>query len=398
MKKYAAVFGLGPYQIYGIKKLSQKYKLIGFDKNKNAPGIKYTSKFYNLEKNNKFEILDICKKKKIIKFFCFSSDFSIKLINFLKKKLNLENPNNQAEITSYNKLLFRKIIKKRGISSPYFKEIKLEEANKIKLKKELKYICKPLNLSGSRGVFIFNDKKDLIKSLQKHKRYYTNKNKILIEEFIEGQMYSIEGFYFKNNFLPICVNKNYKEIKYSLANKSILINYQNSKILNEAKKLADQCCKAIKLKYAPIHLEFIIQNKTKKIYPIEIGLRGAGTYIYGTYLPIILKRNTAALEIELKENKKILNLKNNSDKQIYLYFISARKNMIFKKLNIKMLREKLRMPFDVKILKENNTEIVLKNSADDRVALIVFNFETYKNFKKNYSKIDKIMQANNFII
>ena len=92
----------------------------------------------------------------------------------MKKKLNLENPNNQAEITSYNKLLFRNIIKKSGISSPYFKEIKLEEANKIKLKKELKYICKPLDLSGSRGVFIFNDKKDLIKSLQKHKRYYSN--------------------------------------------------------------------------------------------------------------------------------------------------------------------------------------------------------------------------------
>ena len=147
-----------------------------------------------------------------------------------------------------------------------------------------------------------------------------------------------------------------------------------------------------------MHSEFIIQNKTKKIYPIEIGLRGAGTYIYGTYLPIILKKNTAALEIDLKENEKILNLKNNSDKQIYLYFISARKNMIFKKLNIKLLKEKLRMPFEVKILKENNTEIILKNSADDRVALVVFKFDTYKNFKKNYSKIDKTMQVNNFII
>ena len=211
-------------------------------------------------------------------------------------------------------------------------------------------------------------------------------------------MYSVEGFYFKNSFLPICVNKNYKEIKHSLANKSILINYQNSKILNAAKKLADQCCKAIKLKYAPIHLEFIIQNKTNKIYPIEIGLRGAGTYIYGTYLAKILKKNTADLEIDLEENEKILNFKNNSDKQIYLYFINARKNMIFKKLNIRLLKKKLRIPFEVKMLKKNNTEITLKNSADDRVALVEFEFKNYKNYKKNYLKINKIMQVNNFII
>ena len=398
MKNYVAVFGLGPYQIYGIKKLSQKYKLIGFDRNNNAPGIKYTNKFHNLEKIDKFEILNICKKKRILKFFCFSSDFSIKLINFLKKKLNIKNSNSKAETISTDKLLFRNILNEKKISSPYFKEAKLEEVKKIKLKKGLKYICKPLGLSGSRGVFIFNNKKDLISGLQKHKEYYINQDKILIEEFIEGQMYSIEGFYFKDNFLPICINKNYKEIKYSLANKSILINYQNNKILNAAKKLADQCCKSIKLKYAPIHFEFIIQNNTKKIYPIEIGLRGAGTYIYGTYLSKILKKNTATLEIDLKENEKILNLKNNSDKQIYLYFINARKNMTFKRLNIKMLREKFKIPFEVKVLKKENTEIIIRNSADDRVAIVIFKFENYKNFKKNYLSINKAMQANNFII
>ena len=81
-----AVFGLGPYQIYGIKRLSKRYKLIGFDVNNKAPGIKYTNKFYNLNKIDKFKILEICKNKKINKFFHFSSDFPIKLIHFLIKK------------------------------------------------------------------------------------------------------------------------------------------------------------------------------------------------------------------------------------------------------------------------------------------------------------------------
>ena len=201
MKNFAVVFGLGIFQIYGIKKLSKKYKLIGFDKNHNAPGIKYLHKFYNLEKINKYEILEICKRKNIKKIFSFSTEFPIKLISYLKKKLILSNPNEKAELIATNKLLFRKVLKKNEISSPYFKEIKLEEVKKIKLKKGLKYICKPLSLSGSRGVFIFRNKKILIKNIQKYKRYYTNQNKILIEEFIEGRMYSVEGFYFKNSYV-----------------------------------------------------------------------------------------------------------------------------------------------------------------------------------------------------
>ena len=77
MKNYVAVFGLGPYQIYGIKKLSQKYKLIGFDKNNKAPGIKYINKFYNLDKIDKFKILEICKKKKLTSFFVFHQIFPL---------------------------------------------------------------------------------------------------------------------------------------------------------------------------------------------------------------------------------------------------------------------------------------------------------------------------------
>ena len=211
-------------------------------------------------------------------------------------------------------------------------------------------------------------------------------------------MYSIEGFYFKNNFLPICINKNYKEMNYSLANKSILINFKNKKVFNAGKDLAEKCCRAINVKYTPVHLEFIIENKTKKIYPIEVGLRGAGTYIYGTYISKIIKQNTAELEINLKEKQKITNFKNNLDKQIYLYFISMRQSGVFYKLNKKLLRKKLNMKFDVKILKNYNTKIHLRNSADDRVAIIVFEFKDHNHFKNNYLKIDQIMKANDFVI
>lgn len=397
MKNYAAVFGLGLYQIYGIKRLSKKYDLIGFDRNNKSPGIKYVKKFYNLDKIDKYKILEICKKKKIKIFFCFSSDFSSKIVNFLNQKLNLKNPNKKAENISTNKFLFRKALKEKKISSPFFQQVELNKLSKLKLNNKLTYICKPLSSSASRGVFVFKNKKQLIYNLKKYLYEYRNQKKILIEEFMHGQMYSIEGFYFKNNFIPICINKNFKEFKSSLANKSILINFKNKNIFSLGRDLASKCCKAIKVKYAPIHLEFIISNKTKKIYPIEIALRGAGTYIYGTFLKRVLKKNTADLEIDLKEKKEVAKIKNNFKKLIYIYFINIRKTLVFRKINKKLLKKKIKFPFDLKILKLANQKIHLRNSADDRVAIVKFEFENYMLFKKYYSKINKIFRVNNFI-
>ncbi len=273
----------------------------------------------------------------------------------------------------------------------------MNKINKLKLNNKLTYICKPLSSSASRGVFVFKNKKQLIYNLKKYIYEYRNQKKILIEELLHGQMYSIEGFYFKNNFLPICINKNFKEFKSSLANKSILINIKNKNIFSSGKDLASKCCEALKVKYAPIHFEFIISNKTKKIYPIEIALRGAGTYIYGTFLKRVLKKDTADLEIDLKEKKEIVKIKNNFKKLIYIYFINIKKTLVFRKINKKLLKKKIKIPFDLKTLKFAKQKIHLRNSADDRVAIVKFEFKNYMHFKKYYSKINKIFRVNNFI-
>ena len=220
----------------------------------------------------------------------------------------------------------------------------------------------------------------------------------MIEEFVEGEMYSIDGWYFKKKFVPICINKNFKNFNSSLANESILINFKNVSIFNLAKKLTEKICNVIDLKFAPIHFEFIIQKKTKKIFPVEIGLRGAGTYLYGTYFSKIIKKNTGNLEIALKENKEIPIIKNNLNKQIYIYFINAKKEMIFRGLNQKLLKEKLKLPFKIILLKEKNTKIVPRNNANDRLAIIEFEFIDYQHFKKFYFKINKTMKENIFTI
>ena len=72
--------------------------------------------------------------------------------------------------------------------------------------------------------------------------------------------------------------------------------------------------------------------------------------------------------------------------------------MIFRGLNQKLLKEKLKLPFKIILLKEKTKKIVPRNNANDRLAIIEFEFIDYHHFKKFYFKINKTMKENIFTI
>ena len=83
------------------------------------------------------------QKKKIKIFFNFSTDYPLKLISFLNKKLDLKNLNSRAEVISNNKYLFKSIIKKNHINSSFFKQIELAELKNLILKKKQNIFVNP---------------------------------------------------------------------------------------------------------------------------------------------------------------------------------------------------------------------------------------------------------------
>ena len=385
-KNYVAVFGLGPYQIYGLKKLKLRYKIIGFDENNISVGRKYVDHFYGIDTKNKKEILKICKSYKVKHIFCFSSDYAIDTILYLSKQLKLSSLKKySAAKKASKKNLLKKIMLKNGIHIPKYSLISQNEIKKKINFKETKYIAKPTNLSGSRGVFTFRNKIELNKKLPIFQKYYNHK-KLLIEEFINGKMYTIDGLFHKNNFLPFSLSIKTKKNSYS--DKTVIVNYPDKNLIIESSELALSCCRALKSDDTLVHLEFIKCNKTGKLFVIDLGLRGAGTYVFGSLISKIISANTAQIEIDLETRKKFLSFKNNSI-CFYLYFVTADRNFFFKGIN-KVYLNQLNLKF-YKILniKKKNTMIKFTQSSYDRLALIIYKFDNYENLKKNISKLKK---------
>lgn len=384
-KKWVAVFGLGPFQVYALKKLKLSNKIIGFDDNHKAIGRKYVDFFYNTDIKKKKTILKICKKHNVKNVFCFSSDYAIDTIIYLTKELKLDNfKKNLAIKKSAKKDLLKKILNKNKIQTPKYLLIHQDEIKDIVLKSN-KYISKPTNLSGSRGVFTFKNKVELKNNLKVFEKYYS-RGKLLIEEFIKGKIYAIDGIFYKNNFYTFSLTYKTKG-KNSFSDKNLVVNHIDKNLTLESSKLALDCCRALGSVDTIVHLEFIKCKITGKLFVIDLGLRGAGTYIFGSLISKIISLDPAQIEINLGERNFFLSPFKKSSICFYMHMVTTNKKIFFRGINKNYLNKIKPKFYKIFNLKKKNNAINYTKSNYDRLAVIIYKFDNYKELKKNLRKL-----------
>lgn len=387
IKDSICVFGLGEEQLPGIKILSKHFKVIGFDIKKKTISKKYCYKIYNTF--NKHKILKICKFRKIKHLFSFCTDFPLTTIGWLNEKLSLKGIKYKAAKLGSDKAYFNNFLLKNKINNCKFKIEEISNIFKKTKNFKKKYIFKPLTQSASRGVFL-EKKIYLIKNnLKKFKKFYLEK-KLIIEEYLGDNIYAVDCWIYKKNFLYPILTRKFKNKKIYLSDDRLIFNYQNSKILKMSLLTLRNICDKGELDNLPIHFEFIFKNN--KIYPIDFALRGAGSTIYNTLISNALNFSAAKMQILIQLGKKLPKLKI-SKKVIFLKFISTYYDCLFRGLNQNLIN-KIRHPYKIKLLKSKNIEIKKLYSSDDRVAIIYFSFNSIKLLKKKFLKLEKFLNQN----
>lgn len=145
-------------------------------------------------------------------------------------------------------------------------------------------IVKPRDNSGSRGVKLCRSKEELRESLQETLQY-SHLDTVLVEEYIEGQEYSIEGLHFEGKSEVIqFTEKTTTEFPYNveLAHKqpANLTETQKDKICDLISKIA-QC---MHFENCASHTELKINDYG--IFIIETSPRLGGDYITSTLVPL----------------------------------------------------------------------------------------------------------------
>lgn len=145
-------------------------------------------------------------------------------------------------------------------------------------------IVKPRDNSGSRGVKLCRNKKELQEALQEALQY-SHLDTVLVEEFIEGQEYSIEGLHYEGKSEVIqFTEKNTTEFPYNveLSHKQPANLTENQK--NDIRELVSMITQCMHFENCPSHTELKINERG--IFIIETSPRLGGDYITSTLVPL----------------------------------------------------------------------------------------------------------------
>lgn len=146
--------------------------------------------FYPISIVEKEEILNKCREIKICGICSIASDLAAITVNYVANQLGLTANSMDATMRSTNKHLMRKAFEMNGDPSP--KSYLVDENTDFKtLEITFPAIVKPTDRSGSRGIYkitSYDEIQDAVKSAMNE----GFEKKALIEEFAEGQEYSVE--------------------------------------------------------------------------------------------------------------------------------------------------------------------------------------------------------------
>lgn len=145
-------------------------------------------------------------------------------------------------------------------------------------------IVKPRDNSGSRGVKLCRTKEELEQSMAEALEY-SKLDSVLVEEFIEGPEYSIEGLHYDGKSEVIqFTEKKTTEFPYNVE----LGHIQPANISKENKQkireIVAKIGKALKFENCPSHTELKINERG--IFVIETSPRLGGDYITSTLTPL----------------------------------------------------------------------------------------------------------------
>ncbi len=247
------------------------------------PGEKMADVFYPISIREKEEILEECRKIGIDGIISIASDLAMETVNYVAEKMGL--PGNTIEATSIstNKHLMRKAFEANGDPSP--RSILVDSATDIdSIDLEFPMIVKPTDRSGSRGVHKVQDRSQLRNAIFRA-REYSFENKAVVEEFVEGDEYSIEYMSYEGeHWFLAATQKITTGAPFFIETGHRQPAPLSDEMLEKIKSISEHALETLQLRNGAAHIELKVEGDRIRI--IEIGGRMGGDFIGSDLVPL----------------------------------------------------------------------------------------------------------------
>lgn len=281
------------WQIPLIKKIKEKgYKVIVFNLLPDSPAFKYA---------DDYRIVDITDREKCLKLaleyapeavMSDECDIAIPTITFLSEKMGIKSIGREMGELYTDKYKMRLFGKRNDFPTPtFYKCNSLEDAIQIRQSFGKKMIMKPLDANSSRGVHSVKGEEDIKAYFQDSLSFSKKEKSILLEEYIEGTEFTIDGIKTVNGHVSLAISeKRHYSYNENIAC-SLFFSHQNEKYdYDELKNINNHFIELSGLPFGLTHAEY--KYKDGKYYLMEIGARGGGNLISACVVPLISGVNT----------------------------------------------------------------------------------------------------------
>lgn len=278
MKKNLAIIGASYLQLPLIKKAKELgYITHVFAWKANDVGEKEADFFYPISITEIDLITDKCREIGVCGICSIATDLGNITVNYVADRLGL--PCNTCESTrkSTNKYLMRKAFEESGDPSP--KSIIVDKDTDLsKLDLSFPIIVKPTDRSGSRGIYKL-DNKDKLKTVVNLAIEEGFEKKALIEEYVDGKEYSVEGISYNGKHHILAVTLKYTTGAPHFIEKGHMEPAPISgNLYNKVVKVITHALDTLEIKNSASHSEIKIDDD-ENIKIIEIGSRMGGDCI-----------------------------------------------------------------------------------------------------------------------
>ena len=306
---------------------------IAIDYDKNAIAFQYCDKHYVISTIDTDSVLKIAKKEKIDGIITLASDMPIRTVAAVCENMNLHGIDVKTAIRATNKFCMREALRKKNVPIPkYFKVNSYNEyLNAIKNIGE-EFIVKPVDNSGSRGIFLVDDVNNvqMVTNAFDYSKKYSRNGDLLVEEYMHGEEVSVESFTIEGVTEVVQITNKittgspyFVEIGHSQPCKY-------SKEMTELiKNVAIQGISALGINNSPSHTEIKITEEGPKI--VEIGARLGGGNITTHLVPLSTGVNMVSNVIKLAIGDEI-NLVHSKEVGSAIFFFYSNEDGIIRKI------------------------------------------------------------------
>lgn len=394
MSKNLLIIEKNPSGTIGLKKAKEKnINIIYMSENKYNNKLtnedsSYIDEFIKLDTSNLDKVIERCQelnnKKKIDGVMTFL-EYRVPTVASIAQVLNI--PGNSVDTASKtrDKFLMRKALAEANVPVPLYKKVgNYGEAKKFALEIGFPNVVKPINMAASRNVY----RNDTIAQLEEHYMiaskdlplYGIKKEEyLLVEEFMDGQEYSVEGVTFNGNTTIVCITKKIVRGKNTFVEVGHIVPaILDDELQCNIVEVVKSAIKALRVRNSVTHTEVKVTKSGIKI--VEIATRLGGDRIPELVeLALGVDLWTAGISIALGERPDITIKKN---KGAAIYFITAEIGEIAQINGIEETRE-LQYVQDVSIECRKGDMVHRLENSSDRLGEVIVMGDSAEQAEKN---------------